>query len=99
MSFDFLRSGPARLLTLLLAGQAVALYSFSRPEVVPQSKPLAQFPDVLGSWKKYHEGVVEKEVQDVLQAVPEHLVVVRQDKADFLFGHDAYLAHFPPPGD
>jgi EpsI family protein len=46
----------------------VLLYSAIRPEFVPPSRPLASVPTTLGPWQLAAEGVVEKEVLDVLQA-------------------------------
>lgn len=65
---SFLSSKRARILTALLLGQAALLFGFSRKEVVPPSPPLAQFPKDLPGWTLQQEGVVEKEVQDVLKA-------------------------------
>jgi EpsI family protein len=64
----FLNSAPARVVTLFLLLQMVLLYSAIRPEFVPPSRPLAEVPADLGSWHLEGEGVVEKEVLDVLQA-------------------------------
>ena len=66
--FSFLKSAPARLVTLLLIAQAALLYSSIRPEAVPPGRPLAEFPRTLGSWQLLHEGVVEPEVEEVLKA-------------------------------
>jgi len=66
--FQFLNSTPARLVTLLLIGQAAVLYSSIRPEAVPPGRPLADFPRSLGGWQLLQEGVIEQEVMDVLQA-------------------------------
>jgi EpsI family protein len=64
----FLNSTPARVVTVFLVLQMVLLYSAIRPETVPPSRPLAQVPAMLGPWELSSEGVVEKEVLDVLQA-------------------------------
>jgi EpsI family protein len=68
MSFEFLKSNGSRILTLVLALQAVALLSYSRPESTPPSKPLAQFPKQIADWQLQTEGVVSAEVNEVLQA-------------------------------
>jgi len=68
MSFGFLKSRPALILTVLLFTQAALLYSFSRREAIPKTRPLDEFPSVLGDWKKLQDGVVDKETLDVLQA-------------------------------
>lgn len=68
MNFDFLKSNAVRLLTLLLVLQGVVLLSYSRPESTPPSKPLANFPVQVGEWSRRVEGVIEKEIQEALQA-------------------------------
>ncbi|MBL8230298.1 MAG: EpsI family protein [Bryobacterales bacterium] len=65
---DVLSSTPARLLTAFLVLQAVAFYAFGRTEPVRVVSRLATFPQELGEWKMVQEGVVEKEVMDVLRA-------------------------------
>src|ERR1700678_4084808 len=64
----FLNSGPVRLATVLILAQAALLYSSIRPEAVPSSIPLSQFPHYIGAWRLYQEGVVEPEIQEVLKA-------------------------------
>ena len=64
----FLNSTPARVVTLLLLVQSVVLYSSIRVEYVPEGRPLAELPHDLGSWQFVQDGVIEPEVQDVLQA-------------------------------
>ena len=64
----FLNSTPARVVTLLLLVQSAVLYSSIREEYVPEGRPLSEFPRNLGAWQFASEGVVEPEVQDVLQA-------------------------------
>ena len=54
--------------TAVLGVQAAVLHSRSRPEVTPLARDLASFPARLGDWTMAQEGVVEKEIQDVLQA-------------------------------
>jgi len=64
----FLRSTSARLLTVVLLLQAALVYGFARKEVIPVNRPLSETPQQFGSWQLQQEGVVEKEVQDVLKA-------------------------------
>jgi EpsI family protein len=64
----FLNSTPARVITLLLLGQAAILYSSIRPEAVPLGKPLNTFPKNIASWQLVQEGVIDQETQDVLKA-------------------------------
>ncbi len=68
MNFDFLKSNAARLLTVLLVLQGAVLLSYSRPESLPPSKPLADFPVQIADWTRRADGVMEKEVLDTLQA-------------------------------
>ena len=68
MNFAFLKSKPAIVLTGLLLSQAALLYSFSRREGIPETRPLVDSPAVLGDWTKIQDGVIEKETLDVLQA-------------------------------
>jgi EpsI family protein len=56
------------VLTVLLLAQIAGLYALSRREYTPVSHPLAAFPAALSSWTVQQEGVVEKEVMDVLRA-------------------------------
>jgi len=64
----FLRSKYSRILTGMLILQAVLFYTFSHGEAVPISRPLSEFPARVGTWNLAAEGVIEKEVLDVLKA-------------------------------
>jgi EpsI family protein len=66
MKFNLTRAG--QILSVILMAQAAAFYGLSRAEVVPASPPLADLAKAIGSWKTVQEGVVEKEVQEVLKA-------------------------------
>ena len=68
MNFDFLKSNAAKLLTLLLLAPGALLLSYSRPESIPASKPLSEFPIKIGPWERTQDGVMEKEVVELLQA-------------------------------
>ncbi len=57
-----------RVLTIVLAAQAVLFYSASHGESTPLAMPLSAFPANFGNWSMIHEGVVEKETLDVLRA-------------------------------
>lgn len=61
-------SRAALILTILLLGQAAVFYGFSRGEMRPSHRPLDQLPTQLGDWKMLQQGVMEKEVLDVLRA-------------------------------
>lgn len=64
----FLKSKPAIILSCFLLIQAALYYGFSRSEVLPANRPLAEVPRQLGYWTLQNEGVIEQEVQDVLKA-------------------------------
>lgn len=66
--FKFLNSTPARLVTAFLLIQTAVLYSSIRKEYIPPSRPLAEVPRELGSWKMVSEGYVDPETQEVLKA-------------------------------
>jgi EpsI family protein len=61
---------PARLvLSLLFVVQGLAFYGLSRrAEFIPRSKPLSEFPAVIGDWRMVREGMIEPEEKDVLRA-------------------------------
>lgn len=65
---EFLRSRSARILTLVLVVQSALFYGFSRHEATPSIAPLSTFPTIAGDWSLYQEGVIEKEILDVLRA-------------------------------
>ena len=43
-------------------------YGCQRKEITPLNRPLAEAPKQFGSWTQHQEGVVEKEILDVLKA-------------------------------
>ncbi len=57
------------ILSALLVVQGAAFYGLSRrAELIPSSKPLAEFPAVVGNWRMVRVGVIEQEDKDVLRA-------------------------------
>lgn len=66
MKFTLTRAG--QVLTVILLAQAATFYGLSRAETLPPAPPLAALSKVIGTWTTFQEGVVEKEVQDVLKA-------------------------------
>jgi EpsI family protein len=56
------------ILSLVLAGQAIAYQTFTKSEKVAAVRPLVQLPETLGSWFKVQEGIMDKETADVLKA-------------------------------
>ena len=65
---SLLKSRSAQILTVVLLLQAFGFYSLSLAESVPPVKELNQLPAQFGEWRMVQEGVVEKEVADVLKA-------------------------------
>ena len=67
--FSFLKERPSQVLTAVFLLLAAAYYGKARTtESIPLTHPLSEFPTTAGSWQLAKEGVVEKEVQDVLKA-------------------------------
>lgn len=66
--FQFLRSKPAKILTIFFVVQAAAFYGMARTEEVRIVNPLKTFPTDIAGWTMVNEGTVEKEVMDVLKA-------------------------------
>ncbi|HET8547475.1 MAG TPA: EpsI family protein [Bryobacteraceae bacterium] len=64
----FLRSRTARILTGVLAVQALISYGFSRSESIPAKRPLAELPKQVADWDMVEEYPVEEAVQEVLKA-------------------------------
>ncbi len=64
----FLNSAHARILTAVLLLQALLFYTLSHGEAVPPIRPLGTFPARLNGWTLAQEGVIEKEVLNVLKA-------------------------------
>ena len=65
---DFLKSKPALLVTGFLLFQCALLYSSVRPEVIPESRPLAEIPAQVAAWRMVREYPMEPEIQEVLKA-------------------------------
>jgi EpsI family protein len=88
----FFRSTAAKLLSVVLVAQVAMVYGFTRHEVVPPNKPLAEVPHEFGAWKLHQEGVVEKEVQDVLKA--DELLTRTYTHAGQNIGAHLFVAYF-----
>jgi EpsI family protein len=76
----FLKSRQGLVLSLVLVAQAVLLYGFSRSETAPPLRPLKESPARYGAWQMVSEGVIEKEVLDVLKADDTVTRIYRQDQ-------------------
>lgn len=68
MNFALIKSKPALILTALLLAQAAMLYSFTRKEEIPATRPLAELPNQLGEWDKVTDAVMDQETLDTLNA-------------------------------
>jgi EpsI family protein len=88
---SLLKSGPALFLTVVLLAQAAVLRSAMHPEQIPSSPPLSQLTHSLGPWQFQRDGVMEKEVLDVLQA--DDVLTRSYTTADGKFA-DLYIAAF-----
>jgi EpsI family protein len=63
-----LRRHSLKILTVVLALQAVLFYTASRGDATPLAAPLSAFPRMLGNFNLEQEGTVEPEVLEVLKA-------------------------------
>jgi EpsI family protein len=61
-------SRQARILTLVLAVQALVFYASSRSEAATNARPLREFPLRIGPWETVREGYVDEETNAVLRA-------------------------------
>jgi EpsI family protein len=60
---------PTLILSALLVIQGAAFYGFSRrAEAIRPSRPLSEFPPVIGEWRMKGEGAIEPDERDVLRA-------------------------------
>lgn len=66
--FEFLKRRPAQILTVVLLLQSSVFYGFYREEKPPTKQPLSAVPRDIDDWRMMQEGVVDKEVADVLRA-------------------------------
>ena len=57
-----------KIISVILLAQALGLVAIARDEREIEIRELSDVPVVFDSWQRYREGVVEKEIQDVLQA-------------------------------
>ena len=64
----FLKSRQAKILSAILITQAVLFYGMSRAEANPESRPLNELSEQLGSWRMSAQGVVDEETKQVLKA-------------------------------
>ncbi len=64
----FLKSRQAKILSAVLISQALLFYGMSRAEANPESRPLSELPEQLGSWKMSKQGVIDDETREVLKA-------------------------------
>ncbi|MGA2184724.1 MAG: exosortase C-terminal domain/associated protein EpsI [Bryobacteraceae bacterium] len=65
---EFLKSTPARVVTLMLVLHAVLFYTLSHGEVVLLVRPLAEFPRQIAGWRMIQDGVIDQETLKILKA-------------------------------
>jgi EpsI family protein len=65
---EFLKSTPARVVTLVLVLHAVLFYTLSHGEAVLLVRPLAEFPREIGGWRMIQQGVLDQETLRILKA-------------------------------
>lgn len=58
----------AVIATSILVVQAVVFFTMSHGDAIPLRRPLAQFPDHLGSWTMAQDDPIDQETKDVLGA-------------------------------
>ncbi len=64
----FLKSRQAKILSAILISQALLFYGMSRAEANPESRPLNDLSEQLGSWRMSKQGVIDDETREVLKA-------------------------------
>lgn len=64
----FLKSRQAKVLSAVLISQALLFYGMSRAEANPESRPLNELSEQLGSWRMSKQGVIDDETREVLKA-------------------------------
>jgi EpsI family protein len=62
------KNSTARILTIILVGQALLLYAVSRPEKIPYAPPLSGFPSIVGPWMLQEDLPIDQDTRDVLKA-------------------------------
>ena len=65
---EFLKSTPARVVTLMLVLHAALFYTLSHGEAVLLVRPLAEFPRQIAGWRLIEEGVLDQETLRILKA-------------------------------
>lgn len=89
----FLSSRPVKILTIALLIQCLAFYAMAnRAESIPAVSSLASFPQQLGDWRMVKEGVIEKEIMEVLRA--DDAITRWYAKSDSSAAADLFIAYF-----
>lgn len=65
---NFLKNKYAMILTAILATQIAVMQGYTREEAVPDVPSLTEIPKSFPGWDLLQEGVIEKDVMDVLRA-------------------------------
>jgi EpsI family protein len=90
--FGFLKSAPARVLTVALLAQLAGLLAVSRREAVPLAHPLSELPAQLGAWSMTREGEVDRETLEVLRA--DEVLVRTYAEPERGLGASLFVAYF-----
>jgi EpsI family protein len=67
-TLPFLKSPPAKILTVLLLAQASLFYGLSRGEAPVGARQLDQFPSQAGAWRMIRENGLDQDVKETLRA-------------------------------
>jgi EpsI family protein len=82
-----------KVLTIALLVQCLAFYAMAnRTESTPIVSALSSFPQQLGEWRMVREGVIEKEIMDVLRA--DDAITRWYAKPDSSTAADLFIAYF-----
>ncbi len=87
----FLKSKTATILTVALLCQALLFYGFSRTEIAPRPKPLANFTLPGNEWRAVQDVQLDKETLDVLNADDILSRVYQNDAGTYA---DLFVAYF-----
>src|SRR5258708_23390043 len=68
MQVDFLKSRATLIRSAFLSIQGSLFYGYSRGETPPVARSLETFPTDLGKWRMCEQGVMEREIKEVLRA-------------------------------
>jgi EpsI family protein len=68
LDFQFLRTGPARLVSLILVAEILLFYSAPTTEHIPHPPPLDSFQRDVGTWRMVRQMQIDPESEALLKA-------------------------------